>query len=433
MGVFKQLSHAWNAFLDQADYARYSTDLGPGYSTRPDRVRLRLSNERSIISAIYLRLALDLANVDIRHVKLDEQGRYKEDAVSGLQNCLTLESNIDQAAQAFFIDAYLTMFDEGAIALVPIDTDINPDEGMVDIETWRVGKIVQWFPQHVRVDVYNDKTGRREQVTMKKKNVGIIENPLYTVMNEPNSTLQRLIRKLNLLDQIDEKNSANKLDLIIQLPYLVKTESKRKLAEQRRRDIEFQLTGSQHGIAYTDGSEKVVQLNRPVENNLLKQVEYLMNLLYSQLGLTPEIMLGTATEEAMLNYNSRTLKIFLNAMTQEIKRKFLSKNARTRGHSIDFFRDPFQLVPMKDLAEMADKFTRNEIVTSNEFRGFIGLRPSSDPKADQLRNSNMPDESGSVPQAGDEQPAGEEDDPYAGLDAAIDDAFKTVEELTNAG
>jgi len=437
--VFGQLKHAWNAFLDQnEEYRKRPYDMGAAYSSRPDRVRLHISNERSIISAIYLRLALDLASTDIRHIRLDEEGRFKEDMKSGLQNCLQLEGNIDQAAQAFFIDAYLTMFDEGCIAIVPIDTDTSPEGGgSVNILTWRVGRIVQWFPRHVRVNLYNDQTGRREEVTMPKEAVAIVENPLYTVMNEPNSTLQRLIRKLGLLDIVDEQSSSGKLDMIIQLPYVIKSDAKRKQAEQRRQDIEVQLKGSKYGIAYADGTEKITQLNRPAENNLLKQVEVLTDLLYSQMGLTPEIMLGTAEESAMLNYNNRTLNPLLTAMVQEIKRKFLSKTARTQGQSVDFFMDLFKIVPMSVLAEIADKFTRNEIVTSNEFRGFIGMKPSKDPKADELRNSNMPAPLDPATAPAAPAPAsgsdGEADDfdPFAGINDALDDAFKSLEGLSN--
>lgn len=440
MSVFGQLKHAWNAFLDQnEEYRKRPYDMGSSYGSRPDRVRLHISNERSIISAIYLRLALDLASVDIRHIRLDEEGRFKEDMkATGLQNCLQLEGNIDQAAQAFFIDAYLTMFDEGCIAIVPIDTDTDPEgAGSVNILSWRVGRIVQWFPRHVRVDLYNDQTGRREQVTMAKSAVAIVENPLYTVMNEPNSTLQRLIRKLGLLDLVDEQSSSGKLDMIIQLPYVIKSESRRKQAEQRRQDIEVQLKGSKYGIAYADGTEKITQLNRPAENNLLKQVEILTDLLYSQMGLTPEIMLGTAEEAAMLNYMNRTINPLLTAMVQELKRKFLSKTARTQGQSVDFFIDLFKIVPMSVLAEIADKFTRNEIVTSNEFRGFIGMKPSKDPKADELRNSNMPPPldpavapAAPAPASGAEAES-DDFDPFEGINSALDDAFKSLEGLTN--
>lgn len=432
MGVFSQLKHAWNAFSQQPDdmFRPTYTDWGASYGSRPDRPRLRVSNERSIISSIYMRLAIDVASIELRHVRLDDQNRYIEDIrTSGLSNCLSLEANIDQAAQAFFVDSALTMFDEGCIAIIPVDTNVSlHDNANVDILTMRVGKITQWFPRHVRVEVLDDRDGRRKEITVPKASVAIIENPLYTVMNEPNSTLQRLIRKLNLLDSVDEQSSSGKLDLIIQLPYVIKSEARREQAEKRRKDIEFQLKGSQYGIAYTDGTEKITQLNRPAENNLLKQVEYLTEMLYGQLGLTPEIMLGTATEEAMLNYINRTLAPILTAYAQEMKRKFLSKTARTQGQSIEFFRDPFKLVPMKDLAELADKFTRNEIVSSNEFRGFIGMRPSKDPKADLLINSNMPQPM-APPQVEDDGVAVE--DAFAGINQTLDEVFKELGEPPN--
>lgn len=429
MGAVARLKHAWNAFLDQEERSQtqaYSYNMGASYGSRPDRVRLRVANERSIITSIYTRIAIDTASVDIRHVRLDEAGRYRDEIKSGLNNCLSLEANIDQSNQAFFIDLILSMFDEGVIAVVPVDTSLSPEAtGGYDIQTMRIGRIVQWFPRHVRVELYNDQTGRREEVTLAKSAVAIIENPLYSVMNEPNSTLQRLIMKLNMLDAVDQQSSSGKLDLIIQLPYVIKSEARRQQAEQRREDIEFQLKGSQYGIAYTDGSEKITQLNRPAENNLLKQVEYLTQMLYGQLGLTPEIMLGTADEAAMLNYINRTLVPILNAISQEMKRKFLTKTARTQGHSIEFFRDPFKLVPMKDLAEMADKFTRNEIVTSNEFRQFIGMKPSDDPKADQLRNSNMPQsELGAAPPEDEELT--DVGDPFEEVNRVLDETFQEL-------
>lgn len=392
MGIGSRLSHAWNAFTDQEPRYRVGPgDMGSSYGIRPDRVRLRYANERSIISAIYTRIAIDVASIDIRHIRVDSEGRYIEDIRSGLNNCLSLEANIDQTGRAMVQDAIMTCLDKGVIALVPIDTSESPvDFNSYDVYTMRVGEIVQWFPRHVRVDLYNDQTGRREEITLPKSSVGIVENPLYSVMNEPNSTLQRLIRKLNLLDTVDEQSSSGKLDMIIQLPYVIKSEQRRQQAEQRRKDIEFQLKGSQYGIAYTDGTEKITQLNRPAENNLLKQVEYLTEMLYGQLGLTAEVMNGTADEKAMLNYINRTIEPILSALSDEIKRKFLTKTARTQGHSIQFFRDPFKLVPMSDLAEMVDKFTRNEVFTSNEMRQFMGQKPSKDPKADKLINSNMP-------------------------------------------
>lgn len=385
-----RLKHAWNAFLNQDTKDRLGS-YEVAYGHRPDRVRLTLSNERSIISSIYTRLSIDVASVDIRHVRLDENGRYAEDIDSGLNNCLTLEANIDQGARAFKQDIALTLFDKGVAAIVPVDTTINPSvSGSFDIKTMRVGEIVAWHPKHVRVSVYNEAVGRREEVTLEKKFVAIVQNPLYSVMNEPNSTLQRLIRKLNLLDVVDEQSSSGKLDLIIQLPYTIRSEARRQQAEQRRKDIEIQLKGSKYGIAYTDATEKITQLNRPAENNLLKQVEYLTNMLYGQLGLTEEIMNGTADEKVMLNYYNRTIEPILSAIVEAMKRTFLTKTARSQGQSIMFFHDPFKLVPVSQMAEIADKFTRNEIATKNEIRQVIGWKPSKDPKADQLRNSNIP-------------------------------------------
>jgi hypothetical protein len=350
-----------------------------------------IPNERSIISSIYTRLSIDVASVNMRHVRLDAEGRYSEDIDSGLNNCLTVEANIDQAARAFRQDVALTLFDRGVAVLVPVDTSISPLEtGGFDIVTLRVGEVVTWYPAHVRVSVYNEKIAKRQEVTLPKTSVAIIENPLYSVMNEPNSTLQRLLHKLNLLDAIDEQSASGKLDLIIQLPYVIKSEARRQAAEQRRADIEFQLKGSQYGIAYTDGTEKVTQLNRPAENNLMTQIEFLTEMLYGQLGLTEEVMNGTADEKAMLNYWNRTIEPVLTAMVESMRRSFLTKTARTQKQSVFFFRDPFRLVPVESIAEIADKFTRNEIVTSNEMRQIVGMKPHADPKADQLLNSNMP-------------------------------------------
>jgi putative sterol carrier protein len=361
------------------------------YGGRPDRRRFTIPNERSIISSIYTRLTIDVASVGIRHVRLDDSDRYLEDVDSGLNNCLTLEANMDQAAQAFRQDIVMTLFDKGVAAIVPVDTTINPSQsGAFDIQTLRVGEIVAWMPQHVRVSLYNEQIGRREEIVLEKKFVAIVENPLYSVMNEPNSTLQRLIRKLNLLDAVDEQSSSGKLDIIIQLPYVIKSEARRQQAEQRRKDIEFQLKGSQYGIAYTDGTEKVTQLNRPAENNLLTQVQFLTEMLYGQLGLTEAVMNGTADEKAMLNYNNRTIEPILTAIVEAMKRTFLTKTARTQRQSIMYFKDPFKLVPINDIAEIADKFARNEILTSNELRQVIGFKPAKDPKADKLMNSNMP-------------------------------------------
>lgn len=388
--IGSRLKHMWNAFLNFENRMN-PRDIGASYGVRPDRARLNVTNERSIISSIYTRLAVDTAGVDIRHVRLDENRRYVEDVDSGLNNCLTLEANLDQAARAFRQDIALTLFDRGVAALVPVDTTVNPAmSGSFDIKTLRVGEIVAWYPRHVRVSVYNDAIGRREEVTLEKKFVGIVDNPFYSVMNEPNSTLQRLIRKLNLLDAVDEQSSSGKLDLIIQLPYVIKTEAKRLQAEQRKKDIEFQLKGSQYGIAYTDGTEKVTQLNRPAENNLLTQIEYLVEMLYGQLGLTKAIMDGTADEAAMLNYYNRTIQPILDAIVEAMRRSFLTKTARSQKQSVVYFRDPFKLVPIGDIAEIADKFTRNEIASANDIRQVIGWTPSKDPKADELRNSNMP-------------------------------------------
>lgn len=399
-GFVDRIKHAWNAFSNEDDERRiYSYgDYGASSGLRPDRARFRISNERSIITSIYTRLSIDVASVGIRHVRLDDQNRYKEDIKSSLNECLTLEANLDQASRAFRQDVAMTLFDKGVAAIVPVDTTLNPMTSSFDIRTMRVGEIVGWYPKHVRLSVYNENRGRREEITLEKKFVAIVENPLYAVMNEPNSTLQRLIRKLNLLDAVDEQTSSGKLDLIIQLPYVIKTEARRSQAEQRRKDIEFQLKGSQYGIAYTDGTEKITQLNRPAENNLLKQVEYLTNMLYGQLGITEEVMNGTADEKAMLNYYNRTIEPVVSAITEAMRRSFLTKTARSQGQSVVFFRDPFKLVPINDIAEIADKFTRNEILSSNEIRSIVGIPPSSDPKADELRNSNMPEPSPSGPE-----------------------------------
>jgi hypothetical protein len=386
-----RLMHAWNAFSNVDQPVRSTQEYGAAYATRPDRVRFLVTNERSIISSIYTRLAIDIASIPIRHIRMDDSGRYLEDITSGLNSCLTLEANLDQAARAFRQDIAMTLFDKGVAAIVPVDTTVRPDNpGSYDILSMRVGEILQWYPAHVRVSLYNEGTGRREELTLEKRHVAIVENPLYSVMNEPNSTLQRLMRKLNLLDAVDEQSSSGKLDLIIQLPYVIKSDARKQQAEQRRKDIEFQLKGSQYGIAYTDGTEKITQLNRPVENNLLSQIQYLTEMLYSQLGLTPEVMNGTADEKTMLNYNNRAIDPVLTSIVEAMRRSFLTKTARTQGQSIEYFRDPFRLMPLSNIADIADKLTRNEITSSNEIRQFIGLKPSKDPKADQLRNSNMP-------------------------------------------
>ncbi|MGN1217756.1 MAG: phage portal protein, partial [Phocaeicola sp.] len=377
-----RLRHAWDVFRNREPTYNYR-DTGPGYSQRPDRPRLSRGNERSIVTSIYNRIALDVAAINISHCRVDENGRFIENIDSELNNCLNLEANIDQTGRAFIQDAVMSMFDEGCVALVPVDTDIDPaDSTSYKILTMRTGKILEWKPQHVKLRVYNDKEGRQQDVMVPKKMVAIVENPLYAVVNEPNSTMQRLVRKLNLLDAIDEQSGKGKLDMIIQLPYVVKSESRRKEAEKRMQSIEDQLKGP-YGIAYVDGTEKVIQLNRPVENNLMKQIEYLMNTLFSQLGITQEILNGTADEKTMLNYYSRTIEPIVAAMVDEMKRKFLTKTARTQMQTIKFFRDPFKLVPVNDIAEIADKFTRNEVLTSNEVRQIIGMKPSNDPKADE--------------------------------------------------
>lgn len=388
----ERLKSAWNVFLEREKDPSYEYRYieGPSSYYRPDRPRLTRGNERSIVTSVYNRIAMDAAAIDIFHVRLDENKRFVEEIKSGLNNCLTTEANIDQTGRAFIQDAVLSMMDEGCIAIVPVDTTINPEvTGSYDINSMRVGKIVEWRPRHVKIELYNDRKGVKEEVVMPKEAVAIIENPLYAVINEPNSTMQRLIRKINLLDIVDEQSSSGKLDLIIQLPYVVKTEQRRQQAESRRKDIENQLAGSKYGIAYTDGTEHITQLNRPVENNLQSQVEYLTSMLYSQLGITKEILDGTANEQTMLNYYNRTIEPVLSAITDEMKRKFLTKTARSQRQSIEFYRDPFKLVPTSQLAELADKFTRNEIMSSNEVRAIIAMKPSDDPRADELRNSNL--------------------------------------------
>lgn len=384
-----RLKHAWDVFRSR-EPTRYYSDTGPSYYYRPDRVRFTKGNERSIVTSVYNRIALDVSSISIKHCKLDENGRYMSDINSGLNECLNLQANIDQTGRAFIQDVVMSMLDEGCVALVPVDTTFDPElTGSYDIQSMRTGKIIEWYPEHVKVQVYNEKTGKKEDVTVPKSIVAIIENPLYAVINEPNSTMQRLVRKLSLLDVTDEQTASGKLDLIIQLPYVIKTEARRQQADQRRKDIEMQLSGSKYGIAYTDGTERITQLNRSVENNLMKQVEYLTNMLYSQLGITQTILDGTADEQTMLNYYSRTIEPIISAITDEMKRKFLTKTARTQMQSIMFFRDPFKLVPVNNIAEIADKFTRNEIMTSNEIRQIVGLKPSKDPKADKLINSNI--------------------------------------------
>lgn len=389
MGIVDRLQHAWNAFMNKDPTSHYQ-NLGASYSYRPDRPRLSRGNERSIVTSVYNRMALDVAAINIRHCKLDDNDRVISYINSSLNECLNVEANIDQTGRAFIQDAVMSMLDEGCVAIVPIDTTLNPNQtSAYDILSMRTAKILEWYPAHIKVRVYNEKKGEKQDVVVAKKNVAIIENPFYPVINESNSTMQRLIRKLNLLDFIDEQSGSGKLDLIIQLPYIVKTDARRQQAESRRKDIEEQLTGSKYGIAYTDGTEKITQLNRPVENNLMKQIEYLTSMLYSQLGITQGVLDGTADEQTMLNYHTRAIEPIISAIVDEMKRKFLTKTARSQKQSISFFKDPFKLVPVNNIAEIADKFTRNEIVTSNEIRQIIGMRPSDDPKADQLVNSNI--------------------------------------------
>lgn len=385
-----RLQHAWNAFLNRDPTNQYNDNMGMGSSHRPDRIRLMIGNERSIISSIYNRIGIDASAISIRHVRLDQNERYIETINSGLNEALTTSANTDQTGRAFIQDVVMSMCDEGCVAVIPVETSIDPTvSGSFDIQSLRTGKILEWFPQYVRVRVYNERTGNKEDIVLPKKAVAIIENPLYAVMNEPNSTLKRLINKLNILDSIDQQSGSGKLDLIIQLPYIIKTPARREQAELRRRDIEAQLSGSKYGIAYTDGTEKVTQLNRPAENNLMAQITYLTSMLYSQLGLTESIFDGTADEKTMLNYYNRTIEPILSAITGDMKRKFLTKTARTQNQSISFFRDPFRLVPVNELADIADKFTRNEILSSNEVRSVVGYKPSDDPNADELRNKNL--------------------------------------------
>lgn len=389
MALADRLQHAWNAFLNRDPTPDYR-DGGMASYSRPDRMRFSRGNERSIVTAVYNRIALDTASIDIFHARLDDDGRFTEQIQSGLNECLTLSANIDQTGKAFLQDVVMSMMDEGAVAIVPVDTTIDPSKsGSFDINSLRTAKIVEWYPAFVKVELYNDKTGLKEQITLPKKSVAIIENPLYAVINEPNSTMQRLIRKLNILDVIDEQSGSGKLDLIIQLPYVIKSEARKQQAEARRKDIEMQLAGSKYGVAYTDGTEKITQLNRPVENNLMKQIEYLTSMLYSQLGITQSILDGSADEKTMLNYYNRTIEPILTAIVDEMKRKFLTKTARTQGQSIVYFRNPFKLVPVTEIAEISDKLTRNEIASSNEIRQIIGWKPSDDPAADELRNKNL--------------------------------------------
>lgn len=393
MALMDRLKHAWNTFKNK-DPTQVNWNIGPSYGYRPDRMRYTRGNERSIVTAVYNRIAMDVAAVNLKHIRLDENDRYKETIDSGLNNCLSVEANLDQTGRAFIQDLVASMLDEGCVAAVPTDADDEPeDSGNFKVYTLRTGKILEWYPRHVKVEVYNEQEGQRQQIIIPKSTVPLIENPMYSVMNEPNSIYQRLVRKLTLLDVVDEQTSSGKLDLVIQLPYIIKTEARRVQAEKRRRDIEKQLSEGKYGIAYTDGTERITQLNRPVENNLMKQIEYLTSMFFSQLGITQSILDGTADEKTMLNYYNRTIEPILSAIADEMKRKFLTPTARSQKQTIAYFRDPFKLVPVNDIAEIADKFTRNEIMTSNEIRQVIGMKPSSDPNADVLRNKNLSDSS----------------------------------------
>lgn len=418
MGSFTdRLKHAWNAFQGKEPLGFPYQNLGSSYGIRPDRPYLRLGGERTIIAAIYNRIAVDVAAINIQHVRLDQNDRFLEEIHSGLDDCLTVQANIDQSGRQFIEDVVISMLDEGVVALVPVDTDINPlTTNGYDILSMRVGKIQQWFPEHVQVLVYNEKTGQKQEVILPKSKVAIVENPLYTVMNSPNSTLRRLVHKLSLLDTVDEASSSGKLDMIIQLPYVIKTEARRAEAEKRRRQVEEQLSSSKYGVAYTDGTEKIVQLNRSLTNNLLDQIKYLQEQLYNQLGLTEDVLKGTGDEKVMLNYYNRTIEPILGAIADAMKRSFLTKTARTQGQSIMYFRDPFRLVPVADIAEIADKFTRNEILSSNEVRGIIGFKPVQDSAADQLRNKNIADPNAATPNT-QEQPSSEQEE----IDKAIAD------------
>ena len=388
LALGNRLKHAFNAFMNRDP--TYYRNIGSGYSIRPDRPRLSRGNERSIVTSIFNRIAIDVASIDIKHCRLDNNGRFIEEIDSGLNNCLGLEANIDQTGRAFIQDIVMSMLDEGCVAIVPVDTTLNPKiTNSYDILSMRTGKIIEWYPAHVKVRVYNDKTGEKEDIILPKKQVGILENPLYAVVNEPNSNMQRLIRKLSLLDVTDEQTASGKLDLIIQLPYAVKSDLRKRQADDRVKAIEDQLATNKYGIAYIDGTEKVTQLNRSVENNLLKQIEYLTGMAFSQIGITQSILDGSADEKTMLNYYNRTIDPIISVIVDEMKRKFLTKTARSQQQSILYFRDPFKLVPVNDIAEIADKFTRNEIMTSNEIRQIVGMKPSDDPKADELRNSNI--------------------------------------------
>lgn len=397
MGFLDRIQKGWNAFIGRDPTKHLSENYGSSFGYRPDRFRLTRGNERSIIGAVYNRIAIDVASITVEHAQLDENGRYKAIIDSGLNTCLTYSANLDQTGRALFMDIVMSLCDEGVVAIVPVDTTLDPNlTGSYDILSMRVGKILEWYPEHVKVNLYNEKTGKKEDLILAKKTLAIVENPLYAVMNEPNSTLQRLIRKLNMLDVVDEQSSSGKLDLIIQLPYVIKTQARRDQAEQRRKDIEMQLSGSKYGIAYTDGTERITQLNRAVENNLLSQIEYLTSMLYNQLGLAQTVFDGTADEATMLNYYNRTIEPILSAIVEEMRRKFITKTARSQGKSIVFFRDPFRLAPTSQIADIADKFTRNEILSSNEVRAIIGYKPVEDERADELRNKNLNQNNGEL-------------------------------------
>lgn len=406
-----RLKHAWNVFMNRDPTGMSYQVLGGGSSSRPDRVRLSRGNERSVVTSVYNRIAMDVAAIGVRHVRQDQNGRFLYEMESSLNHCLTVEANLDQTSRAFYQDMVMSVLDEGVVAVVPTVYTSSLREGnFYSISSLRTGKITEWFPNAVRVQLYNEQTSRKEEIIRPKNMVAIIENPLYAIINEPNSTMQRLIRKLNLLDLVDEQSSSGKLDLIIQLPYIIKTDARRDQAEKRRRDIEEQLSGSKYGIAYTDGTERITQLNRSVGNNLMSQIEYLTSMLYSQLGISQSVLDGSANEETMLNYYDRTIEPMLSAFVDEFRRKFLTQTARSQLQTISYFRDPFKLVPVNQLAEIADKFTRNEIVTSNEIRQIIGMKPSDDPKADELRNSNLRAPEGGDTQAALPQATGKDDD-----------------------
>ena len=426
--LMSRLKSGWNAFLAREptgyDYQPFR-DIGTSFSYRPDRIRFTKGNERSIVTSVYNRIAMDVADINLKHCRLDSNGRYIEDIKSGLNECLNLEANIDQTGRAFIQDVVMSMLDEGAVAIVPVDTSNNPRfSSSYDILSMRTGKIIEWYPAHVKVRLYNDRTGRKEDILLSKRQVAIVENPLYAVINENNSTMQRLIRKLNILDAIDEQSGSGKLDLIIQLPYTIKSELRQQQAEKRRKDIEDQLKGP-YGIAYTDGTERITQLNRPIENNLMKQIEYLTNLLYGQLGITQSVMDGSADEKTMLNYNNRTIEPIISAIADAMKRVFLTKTARSQGQTITFFRNPFKLVPVADIANMADTFTRNEILTSNEFRQILGFMPSDDPKADRLVNSNIAQPVGEEEYIDPEMDEGEYVETDEGLEPSSEDVSET--------